>query len=278
MSRASRRKVRADELLVQQGLAETRSKAKALVLAGDVRVGDHVVDKPGELLDPSTQLAVTERPRYVSRGGFKLEHAIEAFGLPVRDRVATDLGASTGGFTDCLLQYGAARVYAVDVGYGQLDYRLRTDERVIVMERVNARHLDSLPEPVDLVTIDVSFISLRHVLPVAARLLAPSGDVVALIKPQFEAGQDAVNRRGVVADERVRAQVVEEITECAAGVDLRFQGLTRSPVPGPAGNAEFLGWYRKSAGAGDFRAAMNAVFAGEDSASGEIEVPEPRRR
>lgn len=234
---------RADEIVFQRGLAPTRSKAKAMILAGEVRSGDRLIDKPGQILDPDIPLEIAERQRYVSRGGLKLEAALDAFDLNVTGAVAADIGASTGGFTDALLQRGAEKVYAIDVGYGQLDYRLRTDARVVVMERVNARYLESLPEPVDLVVIDVSFISLRHILPVARNLLADGGQVLALVKPQFEAGKEAVNRRGVVRDERVREEVVRSIVSFASGIGLSFRGLVRSPAPGPAGNEEFVAWF-----------------------------------
>lgn len=255
-----RKKVRADELLVEQGHAESRSRAKALILAGDVRVGDRVINRPAEPLDPATNLEVIAPPRYVSRGGFKLEHALDTFQIDPRDRVAADLGASTGGFTDCLLQRGATRVYAVDVGYGQLRYRLRQDSRVVVMERTNVRYLEALPEPVAVVTIDVSFISLEHILPVAARLMTPDADVVALIKPQFEAGRAKVDRRGVVKDEGIRREVVLNVIALAGHNGLSLAGLTRSPVVGPAGNEEFLGWFRKTGPPADVEAALLAVF------------------
>jgi 23S rRNA (cytidine1920-2'-O)/16S rRNA (cytidine1409-2'-O)-methyltransferase len=254
------RKVRADELLVQQGGAETRSKARALILAGDVRVGDRKIEKPGELVDPSTGLEVAEPPPFVSRGGYKLDHAMREFGIDVADSVAADVGASTGGFTDVLLQRGARRVYAIDVGYGQLDYRLRVDPRVVVMERVNARYLERLPEALDVVAIDVSFISLAHMLPVAARLLRDGGEVVALIKPQFEAGKDAVGRGGVVRDERTRRATVERVVAAAQLHGLALIGLTRSPITGPAGNVEFLAWFRKNAESIDAAHAITALF------------------
>jgi 23S rRNA (cytidine1920-2'-O)/16S rRNA (cytidine1409-2'-O)-methyltransferase len=234
---------RADELVFQRGLAPTRSKAKVMILAGEVRSGDRVIDKPGQVLASDIPLEIAERQRYVSRGGLKLEAALDAFDIDVSEVVAADLGASTGGFTDCLLQHGARKVYAVDVGYGQLDYRLRTDRRVTVMERINARYLQSLPEPVDLVVVDVSFISLRHILPVAQRLLSEGGQILALVKPQFEAGKDAVNRRGVVRDDRVREDVVRSIIAFAHDLGLKFRGLVRSPAPGPAGNEEFVAWF-----------------------------------
>lgn len=190
----SKRRVRADELLLTRGLATTRSQARSLIMAGRVWHGDRRVEKPGELLPPDTELRLTQEPRYVSRGGEKLEHALRMFAIDVNDLVCADFGASTGGFTDALLQHGARRVYAIDVGYGQLHYRLRQDSRVVVMERTNVRYLESLPEPIDLVTIDVSFISLRLVLPAARRVLRPGGRVIALVKPQFEAGKGKVGK------------------------------------------------------------------------------------
>lgn len=234
------KRVRADDLLVQRGLAETRSKARALIMAGQVRSGGAVIDKAGTPLAPDADLVVAQPPRFVSRGGEKLDWALEQFGLDVAGLVCADFGASTGGFTDVLLQRGAARVYAVDVGYGQLDYRLRTDPRVIVLDRTNVRYLESLPEPIDLVTIDVSFISLRLVLPAALRVLKPEGRCVALIKPQFEAGRERVGKGGVVRDPAVHRQVLRDVLETAAGLGLTPTGLTRSPITGPAGNVEFL--------------------------------------
>lgn len=256
----NRDKVRADELLVAQGHAESRSKAKAMILAGDIRIGDRVIERPAELLPADTEFQVARPPRYVSRGGFKLEQAIYTFGIDVSGLIAADLGASTGGFTDCLLQHGASKVYAIDVGYGQLDYRLRQDERVIVMERTNVRYLDSLPKRVDFVSIDVSFISLEHILGVAATLMNEHGELVALIKPQFEAGKGAVDRKGVVRDERTRRDVVERVIAFAADHNLRLQGLVRSPLVGPAGNEEFLGYFVLNGEALDQDALLNAVF------------------
>lgn len=254
-------RMRADELIVVQGHAESRSKAKAMILAGDVRIGDQVIRRPAELLPVDTVFSVAQPPRYVSRGGLKLEHALAAFQIDARDKVAADLGASTGGFTDCLLQHGARRVYAIDVGYGQLDYRLRQDKRVVIMERTNVRYVEKLPESVDLVTIDVSFISLEHILPVAARLLKPDGDAIALIKPQFEAGKDAVDRKGVVRDEKTRMQVVERILTFAVTHSLAPRGLTRSPLVGPAGNAEFLACFRHGGENASVSRLVGEVFA-----------------
>jgi 23S rRNA (cytidine1920-2'-O)/16S rRNA (cytidine1409-2'-O)-methyltransferase len=257
---ANSRRIRADELLVSQGGAITRSRARALILAGDVRVGDRLIDKPAELLDAATALEVREPPPFVSRGGLKLQHALETFGVQVTDVVAADIGASTGGFTDCLLQRGARRVYAIDVGYGQLDYRLRTDERVVVMERVNARYLEALPEQPGVVVIDVSFISLDLILPVAATISAPDARVVALVKPQFEAGRTAVGKGGVVRDERVRRQTVAHAIASASASDLRLGGLARSPIVGPAGNVEFLALFGKQLAAQDSDILLSAVF------------------
>ena len=259
------RKIRADELVVQQGLADSRSKAKAMIVAGDVRSGDRLIQKPAEMLDANLPLELRAKLPFVSRGGFKLDHALTEFGIDVAGVVAADVGASTGGFTDVLLQRGATRVYAIDVGYGQLDYRLRTDERVIVMERVNARYLESLPEPVGFVCVDVSFISLEHMLPVAERLLVPGGHLVTLIKPQFEAGKELVGRGGVVRDDRTRKVVVKRVVEMARGYRLSLQGLARSPITGPAGNVEYLAWFRKTASEGNSEAMIDQVFATKGS-------------
>ena len=236
--RAARSRI--DEAVVARGLAENRSRARALILAGDITVNGQVVHRAGSMVQASDELGRTEKPRYASRGGDKLAHALSRFQLEVTGWVAADLGASTGGFTDCLLQAGASRVYAIDVGYGQILDRLRQDERVIVMDRTNARSLDQLPEPVDLVTIDVSFISLRLVLPTAARLLRPAGQVIALIKPQFEAGPKDVKKGGVVRDAAVHRRVLTEVLTAATERGFQVRGLTASPLKGPAGNREFL--------------------------------------
>lgn len=239
-STLTEKRLRADELLVIRGLAASRSQARALILARNVRSGTQVVDKAGTPLDPDAELTVTQPPRFVSRGGEKLDHAISAFAVDVTSLICADFGASTGGFTDVLLQRGAARVYAVDVGYGQLAYQLRTDERVTVIDRTNARYLDALPELIDLVTIDVSFISLGLVLPAAKRVLKPAGRCVVLIKPQFEAGKDRVGRGGVVRDRRVHRDVLQHVLQSAIEIGFQVSGLTTSPITGPAGNVEFL--------------------------------------
>ena len=233
-------KVRLDTLLTQRGLAESRQKAQGLILAGQVLVEDQVVDKPGRRIPDDARLIVRERPRYVSRGGLKLERALERFDVEVAGKVAADVGASTGGFTDCLLQGGARRVYAIDVGYGQLAWQLRQDPRVVVCERTNIRHLGGVSEAVDLATIDVSFISLALVWPHVVSLLQPQGEIVALIKPQFEAGREQVGKGGVVRDPGVHRQVLEKVVSDALGEGLCLRGLTVSPLKGPAGNVEFF--------------------------------------
>jgi 23S rRNA (cytidine1920-2'-O)/16S rRNA (cytidine1409-2'-O)-methyltransferase len=234
------RKERLDLLVVERGLADSRQQAQRLIMAGQVAVDERVVDKPGTRVPISAKLSVTAGLPYASRGGFKLAAALDAFGLDVRGRIAADVGASTGGFTDCLLQRGAARVYAIDVGYGQLAWKLQQDPRVVVMDRTNARYLEHLPEPVDLATIDVSFISLKLILPAVTGWLREGGWIVALIKPQFEAGREQVGKGGVVRDPAVHRSVLEEIVAWAASRDLVLKGLIRSPITGPAGNLEFL--------------------------------------
>ncbi len=233
-------KRRVDLLLVERGLAESREKARAIVLAGSVTTGGRRVDKPGSLLPDSASLELAQRPLYVGRGGEKLAAALDAFGIDPGGVVAADIGASTGGFTDCLLQRGATRVYAVDAGYGQLDYRLRTNPSVVVMERVNARYLETLPEPVGLVVVDVSFISLRKVLPAIARVARPGATVLALVKPQFEAERGEVGRGGIVRDTSVHARVIGRVAGWAAAEGWRVRGPATSPLLGQAGNREFF--------------------------------------
>lgn len=233
-------KRRLDALLVERGLVESPERAQSLVMAGQVLVNDDMVDKPGKEVPQDAQVTIREGPPYVSRGGLKLEHALNRFGVEVKGSIAADVGASTGGFTDCLLQRGAVRVYAVDVGYGQLAWRLRQDPRVVVMERTNVRYLESLPEPIDLITVDVSFISLQLVLPRLVNLLQPKGQIVALIKPQFEARREQVGKGGVVRDPTVHREVLEKVVSWALDNWLYIRGLTPSPVRGPAGNLEFF--------------------------------------
>ncbi|MFQ6026291.1 MAG: TlyA family RNA methyltransferase [Dehalococcoidia bacterium] len=233
-------KKRADLLLAEKGLAESREQAQALIMEGLVYAPSGRVLKPGTSLPESTPLEVRGRLPYVSRGGLKLAQALNAFQLSVQDVVALDLGASTGGFTDCLLQRGAQRVYAVDVGYGQLHHRLRQDSRVVVLEKQNARYPFDLPELVDLVTIDVSFISLTLVIPPALDHLREGCQIVALVKPQFEAQREEVGRGGVIRDPQVHARVLGRMIVWAVEQGLRVRNLTPSPVLGDKGNREFL--------------------------------------
>jgi 23S rRNA (cytidine1920-2'-O)/16S rRNA (cytidine1409-2'-O)-methyltransferase len=250
-SAVARDRVRLDLLLVERGLAPTRAKAQALVLAGAVTVDGATADKPGRPVERGAQVVVTapEHP-WVSRGGVKLAAALEAFALSPAGRRCLDVGASTGGFTHVLLAGGAARVVALDVGRGQLDWQLRNDPRVLVLEGVNARHLkpEDVPGPFDLITVDVSFISLRLVLPALVPLLEPDGDLVALVKPQFEAGRGQVGRGGVVRDEAVREEAIAGVVAAARDLGLEPAGRLRSPLPGPAGNVEELAWFRRPAG------------------------------
>ena len=257
-------KQRLDLLLVERGLVESRALAQRLVMAGQVRVNGQVALKPSDKVSDQDELTVEHGPRYVSRGGEKLEAALNAFDLPVTGRVCADVGASTGGFTDCLLQHGAGKVYAIDVGQGILDWRLRQNPQVVVMEGTNARHVEKLPEPVSLVTIDASFISLKVLLPVVkdwfssdeevllrGKGLGEKGDVVALIKPQFEAGRQEVRRgKGVIRDPEVHRQVLMEVLGYAAGAGWQVRGLIASPLLGPKGNREFLVWLQPGEAAG----------------------------
>jgi len=237
------RKERIDVLVVERGLAESRSKAQALILAGQVVVDDQRVDKPGSLVSVDAELRLKgEVLPYVSRGGLKLKAAIDRFGLDVSGKVGADIGASTGGFTDCLLQQGATRVHAIDVGYGQLHEKLRQDPRVRSRERVNARYLtgEDLPEKVGVMVIDVSFISLTQVLPTALAFLEPGGLLVALVKPQFEVGRERIGKGGVVKDAAARQEAIEAVTAFVREQGLTVRGVMDSPVPGPAGNVEAL--------------------------------------
>ncbi len=235
-------RARLDVLLVQRGLVRSRELAQRLIMAGEVMVDGRLADKAGMRVPTDAAIALAGSPRYVSRGGEKLAAALAAFPVVVAGRVCADVGASTGGFTDCLLQHGAARVYAIDVGYGQLDYRLRQDDRVVVRERTNARYVAALDEPVSLVTVDVSFISLRLLLPVIRGWLAGQGGVIPLIKPQFEAGRAQVGKGGVVRDPAVHRRVLSEVLTAAVDNGYAVRGLICSPLTGPAGNVEFLAW------------------------------------
>jgi 23S rRNA (cytidine1920-2'-O)/16S rRNA (cytidine1409-2'-O)-methyltransferase len=248
-------KVRLDVLLVERGLAESRAKAQAMIMAGQVRVAGQVTLKPATAIPAEALLTVDSGPRFVSRGGEKLDAALESFELDVTGFVCADVGASTGGFTDCLLQRGAAKVYAIDVGKGILHWKLRNDPRVVVMEETNARFVESLPEVVSLVTVDASFISLKILLPVIKKWLSPlpsaslpqgegrrgEGDILALIKPQFEAGKKDVSRGdGVVRDPQIHRQVLLDVMGFAQKEGFQIRGLIKSPLLGPKGNAEFL--------------------------------------
>lgn len=236
-------KRRLDVLLVDRGLAPSQAKAQALVMAGQVTVDERPAMKPGVLVREDVALNVDLGPRYVSRGGEKLEHALEAFGIDPTGFVAADIGSSTGGFTDCLLQHGAEKVYAVDVGKNQLDYRLRIDSRVVVMEGVNARSL-TLPEPIDLAVIDVSFISLRMILPEAAKALKQGSTIIALFKPQFEAARSEVPRGGVIRDAELHETLLERFTTWCAANGFEVLAQSASPILGAEGNREFLFWLR----------------------------------
>lgn len=244
-------KVRIDVLLVDLGLAESRAQAQRLVMAGQVRADGQVVPKPSSTVPAEARIEVERGPRFVSRGGEKLEAALKAFAISLDGRLCADVGASTGGFTDCLLQYGAARVYAIDVGRGILHWKLRQDPRVAVMEETNARYLERLPEPVSLVTIDASFISLKILLPVVKNWFplreegeeGEQNEVIALIKPQFEAGRGQVARgEGVVRDPEIHRQVLLDVLGYAQAEGYGGRGLLRSPLLGPKGNVEFLAW------------------------------------
>ena len=253
------RKQRLDLLLVELGLADTRQQAQRLIMAGQVTVGERMVDKPGTRVAVDAPVGVPGGLPSASRGGLKLAAALDAIGLDPCGWIVADVGASTGGFTDCLLQRGAERVYAIDVGYGQLAWKLRQDPRVVVMDRTNARYLETLPEGVDLVTADVSFISLKLILPAAIGWLRSDGEIVALIKPQFEAGRDQVGKGGVVRDPAIHRRVLEDLSTWAGAEGLTLAGLIPSPITGPAGNVEFLAhWLRDGAASVDASTLIEA--------------------
>lgn len=236
-------KKRADIILHEKGLVESREKGKRVIMEGSVYVGEKRVDKPGEYLDETVEIHIRSNPLpYVSRGGLKLEKAMAVFDIDLEGSVCMDMGASTGGFTDCMLQSGAKKVYAVDVGYGQLDWRLRNDPRVVVMERTNIRYMenDSIEDRLDFISIDVSFISLKHILPVASAFLKENGKIAALVKPQFEAGRDKVGKKGIVRDRAVHKEVIQAVIGYGKQSGLYPEGLTFSPITGTTGNIEFL--------------------------------------
>ncbi len=237
------KKLRLDLLLVERGLVRSRTEAQRAILAGQVSVAGQIIDKPGAQVPIDAPIAVKEQQRYVGQGGLKLEKALRAFHLDITDKVCLDVGASTGGFTDCLLQHGARKVYAVDVGKGQLDWKLRTDPRVTVLEEINARYLtpDQIGEPVDIATVDVSFISLKLILPPLKEIVTPKGDLICLVKPQFEAGREHVQRGGVVKDSVTHQHVLEDLMRFAQDqLKLSVVNATFSPIKGPAGNIEFF--------------------------------------
>lgn len=235
-------KIRLDVALVERGLLESREKAARVILAGDVLVDGQRVDKAGAMVTPGAKLELVARPRFVSRGGDKLAHALATFAIEPRGRVAIDVGASTGGFTHCLLEQGAVKVYAVDVGHGQLDAKLRSDGRVVVMEKTNARNLpvDSFPESPDLATVDISFISLEKVLPSVFGVLTSQGEAVVLVKPQFEVGKGQVGKGGVVRDGSHHRAVIARVARFAVLHGWHVRGVTASPLKGPKGNREFF--------------------------------------
>lgn len=236
-------KIRLDQLVLKRGITETREKARALIIEGKILVNGEKVEKPGSMVDVNSEITLCgETLPYVSRGGLKLEHAIKHFSIDIKDKVAIDIGASTGGFTDCLLQHGAKRVYAVDVGYGQLAWKLRTDPRVVAIERTNIRYMEreKIPEPVDIATVDVSFISLKLVIPKVLEFLKPQGEIVALIKPQFEVGKGEVEKGGIVRSEEKRAKAVENIKDFFESLSLRVVGVVESPIKGQKGNIEYI--------------------------------------
>ena len=269
-------KLRLDVLLVERGLAESRAKAQALIMAGQVRVADQVALKSGASVDSESTVTVDTGPRFVSRGGEKLDAALEVFQLDVKDMFCADVGASTGGFTDCLLQRGAAKVYAIDVGKGILHWKLRNDPRVAVMEETNARYVESLPEQVDLVTIDASFISLKILLPVVRMWISPSplaplpqgeGDVIALIKPQFEAGKKDVSRGdGVIRDPEIHKQVLLDVLTFAQHEGFGIRELMKSPLLGPKGNVEFLAWMELDGSKASLEELVSTVISEKKSA------------
>jgi len=243
------KKIRLDQLLMEKGLAESREKARRLIMAGQVLVDGQPAPKPGHTLSPDREIVLKEVERFVSRGGEKLEGAMEAFNLDLTGKVCLDIGSSTGGFTDCMLQHGAAKVYAVDVGKGQLHWKLREDPRVVVMEEVNARYLTTadIPELADFASIDTSFISLTNILPAVKGILKPDGEIVSLIKPQFEAGKEEVDKgRGVITDPVIHEAVISKIRKFGTEtLGLKWLGFTTSPLKGPKGNIEFLAYWKK---------------------------------
>lgn len=260
-------KERLDVLLVQKGLAESREKAQRLIMAGQVLVGNEKIDKAGTKVDETLEIRLLgDKNPFVSRGGLKLQKAFEIFPITMTDKVVIDIGASTGGFVDCALGHGAKKVYAIDVGYGQLAWKLRIDERVINMEKTNARYLtpSDFPEAMDWATTDVSFISLTKILPVAFDLLKEDGQMIALIKPQFEAGREHIGKKGVVREPKVHEMVLEDMLGFIQDLGFKVRGVTFSPIQGPEGNIEYLVWLAKTEEDEflvDVKAFVQATFA-----------------
>ncbi len=263
-------KSRLDKLIYDRQLADSREKAKALIMAGKVFVNKVKIDKPGTLVDESYPITITgEKCPYVSRGGFKLEKALHSFSISLKDKVVADIGASTGGFTDCALQHGAKKVYAVDVGYGQLDWVLRNHPQVVSMERTNARYLknDDFEDAIEFVTIDVAFISLTKILPAVTSFLKENnGEVVALIKPQFEAGREKIGKKGVVKDKEVHKEVIRNIIDFSLSKQFVIKGLTFSPIKGPEGNIEYLLWLKNNGESIDYDIGKTVDQAHDESA------------
>jgi 23S rRNA (cytidine1920-2'-O)/16S rRNA (cytidine1409-2'-O)-methyltransferase len=242
-------KIRLDVAVFEGGYAPSREKAKAIIMAGQVYVNNQKADKAGIMINPEDKLEVRGSSlKYVSRGGLKLEKAMKAFPIELENKICMDVGASTGGFTDCMLQNGANKVYSIDVGYGQLAWKLRCDERVVNLERTNFRYVtrEQVPDEIDFSSVDVSFISLKHILPVLHSLLCDNGTAVCLIKPQFEAGKEKVGKKGVVRDLSVHLEVVENVIDMALSEGFAVEGLDFSPIKGPEGNIEYLIYIRKS--------------------------------
>ena len=280
-------KERLDVLLVKLGYAPSREKAKAVIMSGNVFVDGQREDKAGAVFGEDAQITVKENPlKYVSRGGLKLEKAMREFPISLEGGICMDIGASTGGFRDCMLQNGAAKVYAVDVGHGQLAWKLRCDERVVCMERTNFRYMtrEDIPNELDFASVDVSFISLTKILLPARRLLKPSGQMVCLIKPQFEAGREKVGKKGVVREPSVHREVIEKIVDFASLLGFSVRGLTFSPVRGPEGNIEYLIWIEKDEAEDERTASLSEadalkLFAGlEEEGTGLSGTPEWKER
>jgi len=262
-------KQRLDVLLTEKNFFDSRARAKAMIMAGKILVDGQKIDKAGTLIPDTAQIRILgEDLPFVSRGGLKLQKALDVFAIDLRGKIAADIGASTGGFTDCMLQHGAAKVYAIDVGYGQLAWKLRQDERVVNMERTNIRNVtrENFSDELDFASIDVAFISLEKVLPVAFDVLKDSGEVVALIKPQFEAGREHVGKHGVIRDKKIHAAVIEKILHFATDIGFGVCGLDFSPVKGPEGNIEYLAYLGKNISAADVE-----IFSVVNSAHGELD-------